>query len=126
MILDRLWIRIRGGLLSLKEDIAGDTELRSQAEDFLANLEKRLKLPPAEQDRSRDLTQRIDAIVKKIEEEQGPRADAVTQNLQTDRQEYPSVREMEKMWDDYLKKRDERNRQTESAEDDGPNPRRLG
>jgi hypothetical protein len=126
MLLDRLWIRIKGELLSLKEDIAGDTDLRSQAELLLDRLESRLMLPSSEKDRSRDPAQRIDTILKRMEEEQDTKADADTQNLQADRQEHSSVREIEKIWDDFLEKRDERKGQTEDAKDDQPNPRRLG
>ena len=126
MLLDRLWIRIKGGLLSLKEDIAGDTDLRSQAEHLLEKLESRLMLPSSEQDRSRDPAKRIDAILKKMEKEQDTKAYAGTRNLRIDRQEYPSVLEIEKMWDNYLKERDEKKVPTEDVKDDQPNPRRLG
>jgi len=126
MFLDRLWIRIRGGLLSLKEDLAGDADLRSQAEDFLEKLENRLNLSPYERGRSRDPADRIDAIVKKMEDEQESATATGAQDRQTDHNEDPSTREMERMWDDLLKKREKSKGQTDHEDDHHPNPRRLG
>ncbi len=126
MFLDKLWIRIRGGLLSLKEDLAGDADLRSQAEDFLEKLESRLNLSPSERGRNRDPADRIDAIVKKMEDEQESPTSTGTQDRPTDHSEASSAREMERMWDDLLKKREKSEGQTDDEDDHRPNPRRLG
>jgi len=45
MLLDKLWLRIKGEFLLLKEDMASGDDLREKAETFLDKLEGLLGAP---------------------------------------------------------------------------------
>jgi hypothetical protein len=107
MFFDKLWVRIKGELLTFREDFPGAQEIREKGEQLLQKLESRMK----------DLTdgkQRPDSGHAQSGEysEKG----AQTSSLQ----------DIEMEWDELLNLRKERQRNSEDSETTTPSPRKLG
>ena len=67
MLFEKLWVRIRGELLTLKEDLFERGELRQKAEDFLEKLEQKLESEDSRADSKLDFPKRLDKVREKME-----------------------------------------------------------
>jgi hypothetical protein len=123
MFLDKLWLRIRGELLVLKEDLAGEGTLRERAEDFLDKLERRLSADDSPAEVRSDPVTRLDAMKRKIDEARAEGRDLEHATESTDR---PSLDELERAWEELKKLREEKRRVSPEQGEPPPNPRRLG
>ncbi|MEJ2715673.1 MAG: hypothetical protein P8182_00800 [Deltaproteobacteria bacterium] len=123
MFLDKLWLRIRGELIVLKEDLTGEGALRERAEDFLEKLERRLSADDSTAEVRSDPLTRLDAMKRKIDEARSEGRDLEQANSSTDR---PSLDELERAWEELKKLREEKRRVSPEQEEPPPNPRRLG
>jgi hypothetical protein len=123
MFLDKLWLRIRGELLVLKEDLTGEGTLRERAEDFLEKLERRLSADDSTAEVRSDPLTRLDAMKRKIDEARSEGRDLERATASTDR---PSLDELERAWEELKKLREEKRRVSPEQGEPPPNPRRLG
>lgn len=123
MFLEKLWLRIRGELLLLKEDLTGEGELRERAENFLQKLERRLRAEDLSDEARSDPLIRIDAVKRKMEEARLKVRDQGLTGQETDR---PSLDELEQAWEELKKLRDDKRRLSPEGKEPPPNPRKLG
>ena len=105
MLLDRLWVRIRGQLLTLKEDLFVHGELRQKAEDFLGKLEEKLEGNDAKTDSRLDFPERLDAVQKKMEQAVNEARTASQTSSVRESSDSPSLEELEAAWDELMKLR---------------------
>jgi predicted nucleic acid-binding Zn-ribbon protein len=127
MLFGKLWVRIKGEFLALKDDLTGEWEGQDKALEFLEKLERRFR-EPQEKDNSRDdPVVRLDRVAKKIEQgrDAGPE-DLRRQERAPKSQGAPSTEELEKLWEELRSLREKRKTESLPKERKGPNPRRLG
>lgn len=106
MLLDKLWVRIRGSLLTLKEDFSLGDDIRQKAQGLLERLDLHEageeKLPdagsPAEVHRAEDLKRRPT----------------------------PTLEEIKQEWEELLRSKESGKNQPRDTPQQPPNPRRLG
>jgi hypothetical protein len=106
MLLDKLWVRIKGEFLSLKEDVSAAEDIKEKAELLLKKLEQRLGLAergidPTESDRTRNSIRD-----RGIDQE--------------------SLREIERQWDELMQRKDREQAEPKQETPTKPNPRTLG
>jgi hypothetical protein len=123
MFLEKLWLRIRGELLLLKEDLTGEGALRERAEDFLEKLERRVSGEDVQEEPRSDPLTRLDAVKRKIEK---ARLQVPGHGSTTEKTDRPSVNELERAWEELKKLRDEKRRVSPEESEPRPNPRKLG
>jgi DNA repair exonuclease SbcCD nuclease subunit len=123
MFLEKLWLRIRGELLLLKEDLTGEGALRERAEDVLQKLERRLSAEDVPDEARSDPLTRLDAVKRKMEEARSKVRDHERTTEKTDR---PSLDELERAWDELKKLRDDKRRLSPEGKEPPPSPRKLG
>lgn len=113
MFIEKLWLRIRGELLTLKEDLAAEDELRGKAERLLEKIEERFvgssedraDLHPKSQDEQRQATSRTTAAESEARR---------------------SIDEIKQEWEELVKLKEDRKATPAQEESIPPNPRRLG
>ena len=110
MFLDKLWIRIRGELLTLTEDLSTGQDVRDKAEALLATLERRVRGEDAETvpDRTGEgasTTQRAGAVAGA---------------------EPASLEEIEQQLEELKRRKDDLTRPGTQSDQTPPNPRKLG
>ncbi len=111
MFLDKLWLRIRGELLTLKEDLSAGDDLRERAAKLLDKLEHSIS--------GDDL----------IDRATGTRVDSRRSRNSTDipgRSDLPSLEDLERELDYLKQQRDASSSDSEESEPPPPNPRELG
>jgi len=127
MLIGKLWVRIKGGLLLLKEDLAAEGEVREKAEAFLEKLEALFRDPGVKEGVSTDNAARLDAVREKIEvaskqatlseESQPPDLEQISR---------PTEDELMREWDELTARRGRQKGDSPDKEVPSPNPRRLG
>jgi len=122
MLLDKLWLRIKGELLLLKDDMAAGDDLRVKAETLLEKLERILGAPESKDERDADRTHRVEGVHKKAEEAGGT---ADRQNL-AQGEAAPTLAELEKAWEELSRLRQEKKEGATDQAPPRPNPRKLG
>jgi hypothetical protein len=111
MFLDKLWLRIRGELLTLKEDFSSGDDLRERAANLLEKLEHRIS--------GEDIDYRATGSgVDSGHSQRGAHT--------VGRSDPPSLEDLEKEWDDLKKQRDASSADSEESGPPPPNPRELG
>ena len=123
MFLDKLWLRIRGELIVLKEDLTGEGALSERAEEFLQKLERRLSADDSPTEVRSDPQTRLDAVKRKIDEARSKDEHKESAPETTDRL---SLDELERAWEELKKLREEKRGLSPEREEPPPNPRRLG
>ena len=111
MFLDKLWLRIRGELLTLKEDFSSEEDLRARAADLLNKLEDRVSgrhVKPRTDGRERDSQERLGHVVNPV------------------KPEMQSMEDLQSEWEDLKRRRDGSTGKVEEPEPPPPNPRELG
>ncbi|MBM3298743.1 MAG: hypothetical protein FJY85_02170 [Deltaproteobacteria bacterium] len=111
MFLDKVWLRIRGELLTLREDLSAGDDLRERARSLLRRLEAALGGvgQESEAEESQSLSQHPEESRRDI----GP------SNIE-------SLREIEREWEDLRERRDQAREPDGNMGPSSPNPRRLG
>lgn len=120
MLLDKLWVRIKGEFLALKEDLSGEGDVRQRAEQFLEKLELRLGEVCRDEGPTRDIEARLAAVSKKLAEGGSHGASAVT------RDDAPTLEELHEAWEELQRLRSQRSQDVSAEQPPPPNPRRLG
>ncbi|MDQ7784317.1 MAG: hypothetical protein RDU20_15635 [Desulfomonilaceae bacterium] len=111
MFLDKLWLRIRGELLTLREDFSTSEDIRERAANLLSKLEKRIAGEEVDDHgRPRDVSSPLS------------RYDASTVGPS----DPPSLEDLKREWDDISKQRRGTSGDSEEADSPPPNPRELG
>jgi hypothetical protein len=109
MFLDKLWVRIKGELLSLREDATAGDDLRAKAAELL--------------DRLQDVDPRAGRVEPSVEGM--VRADQ-TGTPQPEQPRNRSLAELESAWQKLMRQRDEQKARSMEPPTPTPNPRRLG
>jgi hypothetical protein len=106
MLLDKLWVRIKGEFLSLKEDVSAGEDLKEKAELLLKKLEQRLGLASGDSE---------------------PTESGSTKNSVLDRgMDRESLRDIERQWDELMQRKDRKQAKSQQETPTKPNPRTLG
>jgi hypothetical protein len=109
MLLDKLWIRIRGELLTLKEDLFERGELRQKAEDFLERLEQKLEDDDSRADSTLDLHERLDRVRKKMEQAVNEARRESQHTSAAKSMDSSTLEELEAAWDELMKLKKKKN-----------------
>ncbi|HMK34740.1 MAG TPA: hypothetical protein VK463_06720 [Desulfomonilaceae bacterium] len=109
MIFDKVWVRIKGELLAIRDDVSGAQEFRDKARRLLQKLESRT------QGLTNSEKQPSDAA-KPLEQESSRSKD----------QEETSMDDLEREWEEFLRLREDRKKADEESDAPPPNPRSLG
>jgi len=111
MFLDKLWMRIRGELLNLREDISAGDDLRDKAGILLDKLERRLD--------SSETVGRSDypESLRTGHREEYRNAGEIREN---------SLGEIEQEWQELMRQKEKKKSATDEPEESAPNPRILG
>ena len=127
MFLDRLWVRIRGQLLTLKEDLFERGELRQKAEDFLGKLEEKLEGDDSRTASRLDFPERLDAVQKKMEQAVNEARTASQTSSVRKSSDSRTLEELEAACDELMKLRKENKPQqtTPEHEEEPPKSRRT-
>ncbi len=126
MFFDRLWVRVKGELLLLKDKLFEEGELREKAEQFLQNLERRLEGSDKRKDSTADFASRLDAIQQKMEKALAQARSASEKTALREKSETPTLEELERAWDELMRLRKEQGSQPPAEEPDNGTPRKLG
>lgn len=111
MFLDKLWLRIRGELLTLKEDFTSSEDLRDKAADLLNRLEHRVS--------GKDLGPETDARGEASRE-------ASRRSQESTDVEAQSLEDLKREWEDLKNRTTGSAQEAEESEPPPPNPRQLG
>jgi hypothetical protein len=123
MLLDKLWVRIRGQLLSLKEDLLDQGELRQKAEDFLAKLEEKMESDVSGTEPRPAIPERLDAVLNKMEQAVADARRAAQDSSETKRFDRPTFEELEAAWEELLRLRKEKKSQPPAPEKEEASPK---
>jgi len=111
MFLDKLWLRIKGELIILREDLSAGADIREKAAILLDKLEQRLNLPDLGSPRS-DEEQRASRSVEQASESEGKSSS--------------SLDDIQREWQELAKQKDEPKISDDEDQHPPPNPRTLG
>jgi hypothetical protein len=106
MLLDKLWVRIRGGLLDLKDDFSLGEDIRTKAEALLEKLDLRGE---GEKPETHPET-----------------ATDVSEERETQRGRTATLEEIRQEWEELLRSKEQEKGKTSEQQQPPPNPRRLG
>ncbi len=106
MLLDKLWVRIKGEFLSLREDVSVADDLKDKAELLLKKLEQRLGLANEDTDSAEKGRIRESSSERSVDGE--------------------SLREIEIEWDELMGRKKPEEHPLEPGKPAKPNPRTLG
>ncbi len=126
MLVDRLWLRIKGEFLALREDLAEEGALSRKADEFLRKLEARIGLSGSESDSQADASARVDALWKKMERDYGPERTTRPAQEEPHEAQSPSLDDLEQAWEEVKGLRAQKKGETREEEAPPPNPRTLG
>lgn len=126
MFLGKLWVRLRGELLTLRDDLLGEGEIRGKAREFLQKLEDSLDAPDFRADPRKDPLTRLDAVTKRMEELERAENSLRDPADPDERTERLSVHELEEAWEELKRSRKNPKHNTQDRKDPPPNPRTLG
>ena len=109
MLFEKLWVRIRGELLTLKEDLFERGELRQKAEDFLEKLEQKLESEDSRADSKLDFPKRLDKVREKMERavNEARRESQLTSVRKSS--DSITLEELETAWDELMKLKKQKN-----------------
>lgn len=126
MFFGKLWVRIRGELVTLRDDLLGEGELRQKGKEFLEKLERSLDAPDFRADADGDLEARLDAVTRRLDELEmsvGIRKETFESGNRTGGQ---SAEGLEKALDELKRSRESGKDQSPDKQAPPPNPRTLG
>jgi len=118
MFFDKLWVRIKGDLLIIKDDLAAGENLRERAAILLARLEDLLKSKESEEGEG---TQKEHDAEKSTEDQMES-----TGTLAASDTNHAALQRIHREWEELVKLRKEGQEDSEDSQNHPPNPRRLG
>ena len=118
MFFDKLWVRIKGDLLIMTDDLAAGENLRERAAILLGRLEDLLKSKESEEGEG---TQK-EHDAEESAEDKMETTGAVTA---TDTN-HAALQRIHREWEELMKLRKEGQEDSEDSQIHPPNPRRLG
>ncbi|MEW6115198.1 MAG: hypothetical protein AB1664_23915 [Thermodesulfobacteriota bacterium] len=127
MILDKLWVRIRGEFLNFKDEFFEGGELRRKSEEFLEKLERRLAGDSTSSETTPDLDSRLQALREKLEQLRAPSGQSEESVEHQGEGRIPStLDELEQALDELLRLRAEKRPPADQSKASPKNPRTLG
>ncbi len=120
-MLDKLWVRLKGELLLLKEEIFSDDDVREKAETLVEKLERRFGTEDPDPAGRRALSDRVEKLRRQL----GRASDESTVERREDA-DLPSDRELEEALEEVKRRREQKRAKGSSSEALPPNPRKLG
>lgn len=126
MFLDKLWVRIKGELLVLREDLTRKDDQREKAEKLPDKLEwllGRIRLRP---DSTLDLESRLKGVEESIEQATGTALKTTGDRGETRETPQRSPAELERILDEAARLPDGKREEPHDTEAPPPNPRNLG
>lgn len=122
IMLDKLWVRLKGELLLLKEEIFSDDDVRDKAETLVDKLERRFGSEDPDPAGRRDLSERVEKLRRRL----GRGSDEASKGRREDA-DLPSDRELEDALEELKRRREQkRAKGGSSSQALPPNPRQLG
>jgi len=118
MFLDKLWVRIKGDLLIMKDDLAAATSLRERAAVLLARLEELLTNKASDAQGS---TQKGPHSEQSSQDKLEPGTDAAVEDAKR-----AALQDVRREWERLLELREERHEDSKDSDVPPPNPRKLG
>jgi len=118
MFFDKLWVRIKGDLLTMKDNLATGENLRERAASLLARLESLLGNRASEGGEGRQ----EDGHAK--EASQSKPEPAATEAAQDSN--VPALQAIRNEWEELVKLREEKQNGSKDSHGPPPNPRKLG
>jgi len=111
MFLDKLWLRIKGELIILREDLSAGADLREKASLLLDKLEQRLDLSDSD---------------TQAQQRERPAGRSAEQAPESDSADSRSLDDIQREWQELVKLRGETKGRDDETEPPPPNPRTLG
>jgi hypothetical protein len=125
MFFSKLWLRIKGELITLRQDLLNEGEIRQKALNLLEKMENSLRESGAEISRTSDAEKKLEEIAGKLEEYSAHEQLSGGGRYLGDR-EPPAARELEEAWNDLKRSRQDNSSSDSAGRDISPNPRKLG
>ncbi len=126
MFLGKLWVRLRGELLTLRDDLTGEGELRGRSREFLEKVERSLNAPDFRADAEGDVVERIDALTRRLdhlEKKLGVGTKAYESPVGADTH---ADEALDKALEEHKRTRENENDQSPGSKAPPPKPRSLG
>jgi hypothetical protein len=118
MFFDKLWVRIKGDLLTMKDDVAAGAHLRAKAAVLLAKLEELLAHKESEIGEGTPKSPHAgETAASKLDS----RTDGVTEDAK-----HAELQDLRREWEKLQELRDERHEESKDSDIPPPNPRKLG
>ncbi len=125
MFFSKLWLRIKGELITLRQDLLNEGEIRQKALNVLEKIENSLRESGAEISRTSDAEKKLEEIAGKLEEYSAQEQVAGSGRYLGDT-EPPTARELEEAWNELKQSREGNSSSAGAGQDISPNPRKLG
>jgi hypothetical protein len=126
MFWGKLWVRIRGELLTLRDDLLGEGELGQRSREFLEKIERSLDGPDFKVNADGDVADRLDAVNRRLDELERS-LDASKRSYESpDRKADNSAEALEKALEELRRSRKTKKDQSAGSKAPPPNPRTLG
>lgn len=126
MFLDKLWLRIKGELLTLKEDISESGDLRERAERLLQRMEERLNRSGVMPSRESGIAHRSSGLPGKGELDSDHPGSETRHFEDAESPELSTFPEIEREWEELMRRRKQKPASGQEEESPPPNPRTLG
>jgi len=118
MFFDKLWVRIKGDLLIMKDDLAAAASLRKRAAVLLARLEELLTNKARE---AGEGTQKGPHFEESAQDKLEPGTDTAVEDAKHD-----ALQDLRGEWERLMELREERHEESKDSDVPPPNPRKLG
>jgi hypothetical protein len=117
MFLDKLWVRIKGDLLIMKDDLAAGESLRERAAILLARLENLIGNRESEGG---------EGIQEDHAEGSAQDKRESARTLASGGGSHPALQDIHREWEELVKLREEKQEDSKDSQVPRPNPRSLG
>jgi hypothetical protein len=115
MVIDKLWLRIKGELLTLRDDLSEGENLRARAEHLLQKLDEQFRQAPTEPGPSSEAN---------AEQDRGQSSPETP--VEAGKADPRSIGEIEEEWRELVRLRNGTKARPSPSEPPSPNPRKLG
>lgn len=118
MFFDKLWVRIKGDLLIIKDDLAASAHLREKAAILLSKLEELLiKRESPTGEGTQKIPNTGESAASKLDSRTG---------LATEDSKDAELQDLRREWERLVELREERHEESKDSDVPPPNPRKLG
>jgi len=126
MFLDKVWLRIKGELLVLRENLTRKDDQREKAEGLPEKLEQLLNRTGFKTDSPPDVKPRLKGVEESIEQTTDTALRTTGGRGETRETPQRSLAELERILDEAARLPDGKSEEPHDAETPPPNPRKLG